>query len=66
MLQLLPLVNHKQSISLHSLQPDLGGIFPSGFVAGDPPRLIGERSLSELLQAPHCETDIGLEIEKRQ
>jgi hypothetical protein len=53
MLQLLRLVNHEQSIGLHLLEPDLGWIKPPNSAAGDPIRLLGERSLSELLQAPH-------------
>jgi hypothetical protein len=66
MLQQLRSVDQEQAVGLHLPEPDLGWILPPGSGAGDPLRLLGERSLSELLQLPHDATDVDPEIEIRQ
>src|SRR5579872_896166 len=66
MLQQLWLLDQEQAVGLHFPEPDLGWILPLRSGAGDRPCLLGERSLSELLQAPHDSTDVDPEIGIRQ
>jgi len=49
--------DHEEAVALHLLQPDLGRILPPGRAACDALRLLGERSLGELLRVPHCAAD---------
>jgi hypothetical protein len=66
MLQPLWSADQEQAVGLHFAEPDLGRILPPGSGAGELLRLVGERSLSELLKAPHGATDIDPEIGIRQ